>query len=379
VKERPQDFFRSFAAHIVTELRGNEVLTAVQNLYERGDEATKGTLTAELKRMGFTMPTATTKHTTLLNWLRKAQVLPQEGYQVDHKVLGEILGAGPDVLSVVDELSQAERYFLRALARQAPPISDGWLNVSDAMRYAESLYPIKVPADQWQAKLLKPLQERGWIQLERRTTGRGAKSGRVKGTERFSSEYVAKLLEQDAPSIPPDLRKAINKPLPKIIEELGSPSKNVKGGALELLALRLAQLLDLAPRKWRVRSNRTGGAEVDVVAESARLVFTRWQVQCKNTLTVHVDDLAKEVGLAVLLKSQVVMIVTTGKFSKTVRQHARLANESTAMQVVTIDGRALEQMAKNSAASGSLLTNLLQKQAAEAMLLKQQQLFEEDE
>ncbi len=108
------------------------------------------------------------------------------------------------------------------------------------------------------------------------------------------------------------------------------------------------------------------------------MVFTRWQIQCKNTGTVHVDDLAKEIGLAVLLKSQVVTMVTTGKFSKTVTQHAKLINESTAMQVVTIDGHTLKQLATSPASSGAKLTIVLQAQASEVMLLKQQQLVEEE-
>jgi site-specific DNA-methyltransferase (cytosine-N4-specific) len=36
--------------------------------------------------------------------------------------------------------------------------------------------------------------------------------------------------------------------------------------------------------------------EVDFIFRSQRLVFSRWQVQCKNTAKVSLDDVAKEVG-----------------------------------------------------------------------------------
>ena len=36
------------------------------------------------------------------------------------------------------------------------------------------------------------------------------------------------------------------------------------------------------------------------------------QVQCKNTARVSLEDVAKEVGLIALIKSNVIVIVTTG-------------------------------------------------------------------
>jgi restriction endonuclease len=276
----------------------------------------------------------------------------------------------------VDKLSQTEWLLLRSLARLSPSGGD-WLNVSDVMRYAESLYTLRVPSDQWQAKLLKPLEANGWIELERGTTGRGAKSGRVRGTKKFASDYVKALLEQEARKLPPELRSGRDRPLKQVLEEMASSDTYKKGLALEFLALRIADLLDLAPKKWRLRSGKTGGAEVDLVIEGARLVFTRWQVQCKNTSAVHVDDLAKEIGLAVLLKSQVIMIVTTGKIGKSVRGHARKINEETALQVVLIDGQDLKNISENTRASGLALADLLNAQASEAMKQKEPQLFEE--
>jgi len=56
---------------------------------------------------------------------------------------------------------------------------------------------------------------------------------------------------------------------------------------------------------------------VDLIFESARLVFSRWQIQCKNYkksgAAVRVDDVAKEVGLTHTLKSNAIIVVTAKK------------------------------------------------------------------
>lgn len=57
------------------------------------------------------------------------------------------------------------------------------------------------------------------------------------------------------------------------------------------------RLIDLDYVTTRLGGSATGGGEVDVIFESTRLVFSRWQIQCKNTARVGLDNVAKEVGL----------------------------------------------------------------------------------
>jgi len=374
--ETPDDnlLYQEFASAILTSLPGPDVLRAIDTLTARGETVNKASLANELEIMGYETPTATTKHLILLQWLRKARVLPPRGYSVDKQVLASLLNSEPTVLSDVDELSQAELYFLRSLARIETD-ADSLVKVSEVMGYAEKLYQAHFPEDTWQAALLKPLEKKGWIELVRGSSGRGSRSGLVKGTGQFESEYVRRLLEEDAADIPSDLRKRLQTPLPTILLDLESDDTHVKGMALELLALRLATFLDLKFRKWRLRhSEKTGGAEVDLIVEGSRLIFTRWQIQCKNTQAVALDDLAKEVGLALLLKSQVVMLVTTGRFASSVSTHARRVNESTALQVVLIDGVVLKTMVSGARAAPGALVDVLNKQARETLRQKSSQI-----
>jgi len=103
------------------------------------------------------------------------------------------------------------------------------------------------------------------------------------------------------------------KPLAEILAEIESPDRHVGGLALEALAFKLMRILDMRYASTRLRAQATGGAEVDLIFESDRLVFSRWQIQCKNTPRVSLDDVAKEVGLTKFLKSNVIVIVSTGE------------------------------------------------------------------
>jgi hypothetical protein len=371
---QPPELYKRFSAHILTECHGVDVLTAVANLQGRGANVSKVTLADELRGMGFHLPQATTKPLILLNWLRLANILPQSGYAIDNGVVAEILGTSATIMSDLDRLSQPERWFLRALGKSAP---DGeYIRVSDVMKYAQDLYQVKFPEDRWQQALLKPLEDRGWIELERGSSGRGSRSGGVKGTEKFRSEYVKRLLEEDADIIPPEIRAARNKPLRQILEEMQAADTYTRGLALEHLVVRLSDWLDLKPKQWRLRSQKTGGNEVDVIVESSRLLFSRWQIQCKNTKQLKTRDLAEEVGIAVILRSQVVVLVTTGRVPRTVFRHARVVNESTAFQVVLIGGEALNRIADIGPVG---LTAYLNEQAAVTMRHKEGQRLELDE
>ena len=84
----------------------------------------------------------------------------------------------------------------------------------------------------------------------------------------------------------------------RAVERSSSSADNILG--MDYIATRLRNI------------SATGGAEVDLIFHSSRLVYSRWQVQCKNTARVALDDVAKEVGLTHFLKSNVIVMVSTG-------------------------------------------------------------------
>jgi len=130
--------------------------------------------------------------------------------------------------------------------------------------------------------------------------------------------------------------------------------------------LHLCRLLDLRLIGWRHRWKDTGGAEVDVLAEGTNFVFTRWEIQCKNTARVALEDIAREVGMADFYHANVVMIVTTGRFARPARDFAERKMERSNLNLVLLDATDIAEIVKSPYSIGSLL----RKHAQKVMTLK---------
>ena len=104
---------------------------------------------------------------------------------------------------------------------------------------------------------------------------RHAKPFLVAATEKLAADIITPLIEQLEQQTHADLRPLLRKPLKEIREELDSENRHIRGLALEALAFKLMRLIDLSYVATRLRGSATGGAEVDLIFESARLVFSR--------------------------------------------------------------------------------------------------------
>jgi hypothetical protein len=206
-----------------------------------------------------------------------------------------------------------------------------------------------------------------------KASGRGGKGGGIAATDKLLDVDFELLLGFRPGNLPADLRAVMTTPLETIYDNLGSDDTYVKGIALELLTVNLAIDLGLTPLRMRVRGVRTGGAEVDLVAEAAHLHFSRWLFQCKNTKSVDVGVLAKEIGMATLLQAQVIVIATTGTVSRTVLAYAQRVSETTAFQVVLAQGPALNAYRSGGAPA---LRQQFHQDAENAMRLKRPQVIE---
>jgi site-specific DNA-methyltransferase (cytosine-N4-specific) len=164
----------------------------------------------------------------------------------------------------------------------------------------------------------------------------------------------------------PKLLDLLRRPLSEILSELKSEDRYISGLALEALAFKLMRLLDIGYVATRLRAQATGGAEVDLIFESARLVFSRWQVQCKNTAHVTLDDVAKEVGLTHTLKSNVIIIVSTGRIGAEARRYANKVMMDSNLCVVMVDQADLDRIR----ADPTSIVDLFQREAHHAMALK---------
>jgi site-specific DNA-methyltransferase (cytosine-N4-specific) len=350
LKSDTDRLYDDLARHILLNLHGLDLLRAIITLRSLKDEPTLINIAGELERRGIHVPPSGTHHASMKQWLQKARVLSKD-LNVDNKRLIELIGYGLEDVDSLSGYSPEKRAFLRALAALAPA---GWISSSEVARHAEAMSHVRYDPKNLRLQVVFPLAEEGYIEHRKSTGGRGAKPYEVRPTPKFSAEHLFPLLDSlsKASSVS---QKALLKPLSDVVTDLSSSHRNVKGEALELLVMHLCRLLGLWLIAWRHRWTETGGAEVDVLAEGTNYVFTRWEVQCKNTKTVSIEDLLREVALAEFYHANVVMVITTGKFSKSARYFAERKMERSSLNVVLVDGRDVSQIVKNPANIGEIL------------------------
>ena len=248
-------------------------------------------------------------------------------------------------------------------------VAEAWSNnVAD---YATALFGTEFPEGGLPQSVLIPLQTRGLIEYEKTTVGRGAKPHKVRPTERLHAEITEPILDAIEQSVGVQYRKLIRMRYEDILNGLASTSTHEKGLALEALAFYLARLLGLVFIQWRLRSNKTGGGEVDGVMEGANLLFSRWQIQCKNAAQASLEDIAKEVGLAQVIKSNVILIVTTGRIGGAAKRFAEQVMQETNLFIALIDGADLKILRD----APSKIITLMNEQAEGAMTIKKAQVI----
>jgi hypothetical protein len=253
--------------------------------------------------------------------------------------LRNLIGISFEEVDAFSTLTQPQRLFLRTLQTMGRVEGTTPIQATRVRKETVNRYGVEFKGAM-REKVINPLEAGGWLASSGMQSK--GKSGKVAATDKLLKLEIDVAQALSTGLIPPELRKRLNTPLQDIYRDLEKGTKNEQGIALELLALRLAYDVGLAPMGFRVRSVDTGYAEVDLVAEGANLLFSRWLFQCKATKgTVPLHDLAKEIGMATLLHAHVVVMVTRGSFSKDLIEHALRAAQNTHLQAVLIDGATL--------------------------------------
>lgn len=366
----PGAMYSRFAEHILLNCRGIEVVETLEVMQRAGEKITLPRLQRRLNQRGLYVPPTTVYISTMRRWLAKAGIFDLDAgwprmYDVNHTRLEEILGTETDVIDRLTHLNKQQRDYLRALTRIPEA---GTLDTSGIARLATTLYGVHYNRKSIPQDILFPLRDLGYIEIEKTTGGRGAKAYAVTRMKKFYLEISEPMLDaaaRKAGLVPKDMFV----PLASILEDLESSDTYVKGRALELLAIHLGWLIDLEFKGWRTRSADTGGSEVDVILEGARLIFSRWQVQAKNTpgKNVPLGDVAKEVGLSLtFIYSNVVLMVTTGDFTEAAYGYVNHVLSRNNLNVVLLNGSDLEQISREP----TRIADILNTRARQAMRVK---------
>jgi len=337
-----------FCTEIIKNRNGDKLIEAIQSLHRKGERATKKTLQTELSRLGVKLSNDTTDHSTLKNWMIVAGIVieAKKGLpEVNDTSLKILTGVSSEEVDEFQSLTLGQQTFLHLL-RKRHVTEPGPFQAQDLYTECKSIQPHAYGSANFASAVKDPLSSAGWIDISKATgSGHGGKSGLVKGSKKLLSIPIENVIPNFDAAVPPDLRKKLQTPLIQILDWLNETDIHKGGLGLELLALRIILDLRLTPRGFRVRSKETAFAEVDLTAEGDHLMFSRWTFQCKriqSSKNVSLGDVAKEVGIAMHMRAHVIVMVSTGGFTKEAFSYAKEMTKATHLQFVFLDGKVIQ-------------------------------------
>ena len=363
LKSQPEEMYQAFAKYILLHLNGMGFVQCIQDMHASLQRVTLETLKPEMEVRGITYPSGG-KHPSIMRlWLEKAGVFSSvQKWAVNPEKLKEILGNADDMESL-RVLTKPQRYFLLALLNTG---TEEFQPASQIARLASATYGVSFSEKLLPKSVLKDLESAGYIEVEKATSGRGAKSHRCKPTRKAKAELLGPLIEQLEEQGDPKLTELLNRSIPDILKEITSPDRYLSGLALEALAFKLLRILGLDYIATRLRAEATGGSEVDLLFHSSRLVYSRWQIQCKNTAHVSLDQVAKEVGLTQILYSNVIVIITTGIVSSEAKRYSNHIMKNSNLNIVFIEKPDIEQISREPVS----IIDIFEREAKNTMRLK---------
>lgn len=356
--------YRFLAIHLLTKLHAAEMVAKIETI--RRSEAKvpdKIALAKRLKDNGLYSNPDGTDINQIAGWLRKAGVYKgTSGYALNDALFAELAGVAPAVVTAAGALDAVGQAILQELA-QCP----GFTSDSSVMQRRLAGRPeLQINAAQFKKMHLDPLEKAGFITQRRATAGRGGRPTQFEGTVLFRQEVVQRIIEQarDAGTVIDE--PALQVPLPELVQRMRSEDKAIKGKALEQFALRLLLRLGLRDIKWRARP--ANAEEIDGMAVGFAPVHSRWQVQCKNTALLDVEDAAKEVGIAVRQRSTTILLVTTGEFTAAAQNYVDDILRRSPYTIIRFNGDDVRAIAEE---PGSIW-DLLRREALRADELRKQ-------
>lgn len=362
------EVYEAMASRILRYLNGLVYIEAIRTITTSGERPSLERLADTLNLMGCNPPVARTNkaHSTMKKWLEKAKVL--EGWKIKEEKLAELAGIEADEMEVLKGLSREQVFFLRALCSAD---SGQFQNSAKIRDLATASFHVSFKEKNFSAKIINPLVEKKLIEKEPSVGSHGGNAPKVKIADFAKQEILAPVLEQVQSLAGNEVVKYWQKDLRKLREEMSSTDTHVKGLALEAFAIRIMQIVNLEFAGTRVKGTETAGAEVDVIFENTSLNYARWQVQCKNTENskVSLDQVAKEVGVATVLGTNVIVILTTGKVSEKAKEYADSIMGKTNLCIMFIEDNDIDEILKDQTKIIAVLNREAQK-AKQAKLLQ---------
>ncbi len=342
------DLHNAFARHILLNLGGLRVVEAAQQMEYDGLRVTGDSLAGYLTDQGFPVTVHNTAINSLRMWLAEAGLFPKGSgrrpWQVDPGTKERLVGMGDQTLASLVTLGDEQRAFVEALCRIDPP---DWYPAADVRDLTETIVGSRVNRANLPKTFLDPLVNAGLIEYETRGTA-GGKTSQLRTTELFDTTVLRPFIDHTIKDLDAPLTAYYERRPADIRSDLTSTNKHTKGQALEALAIWIMRILGLRFIAWRKRAaDETAYAEVDVLlAGVIGNVPTRWQVQCKNTPSrrVSLEDIAKEVGISLVTKANIILIFANSPVSEPARGFAREVMRHTPLTIMILDRADLDEI-----------------------------------
>ena len=360
---------RLLARHILLDLDGVNIVETLREMNSGGIKIDLKSLPDELRQRGFEVLDNSSDLSGVFGWLRKANVL--NGYSINPSVYYALIGTTAATLDALKDLNSEQIAFLKSMA--ALNVT-AWTPYNVVTKHAEELYSgeISYNAKMIVNEVLKPLETRGFIEIQKKAkqdqqtpAGRGGKPADVRPTTKFEAKIADPLINALYRAAGfTKIREIRSQSLDQIVADIKQKTDpNQAGKALEYLTVRLCQMLDLQFMGWRETDVAiAGGGEVDAMLYSSRLVYSRWQIQCKVG-KISLEAVAKEVGMQKVTLSNVILIVSTGQATTGAITYRKQIISSSNLNIIFIDGNALTRIIKDNAT----LIEILRQQAEFAM------------
>ena len=348
----PGELHAVFAKRILLYLNGLKLIETLRQLERNGDTVTNASVNNALISQGFELKQTSNNAQVMKLWLEKANIL--DGWRINEAKLSELIGIESEDIGPLRELPPEQYYFLLALCNTS---SDEPLVATDVRDLATATFNYQFDEKSFANKVIKPLHEKGLLVAEKTTGGRGAKPYMVSLSDKTKQEVIEPLLEQFKDQVGSPLVEAYCKSFAVLREEIDLDDKYKKGLALEAFAIKVMKIIGLDFVKTRYRDIQIGGAEVDVIFDSTRLMYNRWQVQCKNTSSVTIDMVAKEVGLSHMLKSNAIIMMTTGHLTNDAKLYARRIMEDMNLCILMLEKEDIDSIIENPTSIVSILNS----------------------
>jgi site-specific DNA-methyltransferase (cytosine-N4-specific) len=235
--DMPDTLYERFTNHILVNQQGIAFVETVLALRAAGEDITLDLLGKRLDQRGVHVPRGAVHISSLRQWLAQAGIFDARAtagpnlYEVNQARLREILGIGWDEIDRLTRLDFPQRAFLRALVRISEPDP---LIANKVADLASALYAAEYNHKELPKAVLFPLRDLGYIELTKSTEGRGAKPYLVSRPAKFYQEISEPILTTMAAKSRLVPKELFAQPLSKILADLESDDKNIKGKALEV-------------------------------------------------------------------------------------------------------------------------------------------------